>query len=95
MGSSADVEKLVSEVKSDSPSVVRREETGGLEPLTFENLGATFFASLLNQISLQLFWSFSSFSFGLVALLAYVVFMLSFSIQDLNWTFFFFNEFSR
>lgn len=34
MGSSADVEKLVSEVKSDSPSVVTREETGGLEPLT-------------------------------------------------------------
>lgn len=90
MGSSADVEKLVSEVKSDSLSVVTREETCGLEPLAFENLGATFFATLLNQISLQLFWSFSSFSFGLVVLLAYVVFMLSFSIQDLNWTVFFF-----
>lgn len=79
---------LVSEVKSDSPSILTREETDGLDSLTFENVGARFFASLLDQISLQLFWSFSSFSLGLVAFLAYIVFMLSFSIQDLNWTFF-------
>lgn len=82
------VEKLVSDVKSNSPSILTREETDGLESLAFENVGARFFASLLDQISLQLFWSFSSISFGLVAFLAYIVFMLSFSIQDLNWTFF-------
>lgn len=60
------VEKLVLAVKSDSPSILTREETDGLDSLTFENVGARFFASLLDQLSLQLFWSFSSFSFGLV-----------------------------
>ena len=42
-------------IKSNSPSVVTQKETGGLESLAFENVGARFLAFLLVQISLQLF----------------------------------------
>lgn len=56
------MEKLASEGESGSPSVVTREEEGVLDSLEFKNFMTRFFIAFVNQISLQLYWSFSSFS---------------------------------
>lgn len=56
------MEKLSSEGDSGSRFVVTREEEGVLDSLAFKNFMARFFIAFFNQINLQLYWSFSSFS---------------------------------